>query len=683
MAQSQHLKATTGPLYFCYGGEHSFTFKAEADSPWINQGVKLDSDPMLPTLPFTSTPPNGDYQTFADAGVTWAVNCSSAASNAEAQPFQLWVQTEYTSPAYKIEGSLGHHRLEFVDVSGYEQFQVIEYQEQATLNAREVSFYDKQLPMPFEAKWVFDGTEFGTDKPDADGWVTGLFKPATEGKHTIKLQVPSLYYENGYAFADVMVHALYKTPWNNNATLELNSKPLSDVADLGLICTRGRSNTLKLVNPDLLLSESTLTLSSATDLAALGIIIPDLGLAKPVNGPTVEWLINSSTTGGKSGFFELELACSKLKKNWTIAARVISENLADEVSKIEVRDRPISGVGALFLQDEPAVLRLTFEPWMRGLNVKLTETGASPGNFYEPALNTSRAIPDNLQLEWKVTAKTLGTFTLQAICDGHFTHPPLTPLHILCRVRSEDIAKEFKSIVVSGSNIASYELPFSEPGLLIPRALSTSGQLKIKINTFRDGALIGQTMKLGWLSGDLGVAPTSIMPGLNTEYEIVSTGTDWTWVRSFQIRDGFFQLDVQCDGAGFSLPGISFGSKDTDLVAGMYYGTEYYSMSHISTDPIRVKRDGTITPVRVIMNKESPLFKLFPTWNFTIALNSEGPHKKVIMRPPSGSSVAMDPNGEEFTFDIGGEANFSGGGSFIVIVTFSYGIPPINIHCLI
>ncbi|MBK5550966.1 hypothetical protein JFU49_11915 [Pseudomonas sp. TH03] len=108
MAQNQDPKATaTGPLYFCYGAEHTFAIKAEADSPWINQGVKLDRDPNLPALPFTSIPAANTYQPFGEAGVTWTVNCPRAASDAAVQPFQMWVQTEFTSPAYKISGSSG------------------------------------------------------------------------------------------------------------------------------------------------------------------------------------------------------------------------------------------------------------------------------------------------------------------------------------------------------------------------------------------------------------------------------------------------------------------------------------------------------------------------------------------------------------------------------------------------
>ncbi|MBV6827391.1 hypothetical protein KUF73_31225, partial [Pseudomonas sp. PD9R] len=92
-----------GPLYLCHGGEHTFTIKAEDDSPWTNQGVSLNRNPAEPALPVTSRPAIADFQKFdVVKGASWAINSPPQSANAEVTAFQLWAQTEFTSAPYQV-----------------------------------------------------------------------------------------------------------------------------------------------------------------------------------------------------------------------------------------------------------------------------------------------------------------------------------------------------------------------------------------------------------------------------------------------------------------------------------------------------------------------------------------------------------------------------------------------------
>ncbi|UWF52167.1 hypothetical protein NYP20_14860 [Pseudomonas sp. N3-W] len=547
MALDRKSKITAAkPLYFCYGGTHTFTLKAADHSAWVNQGVCLKGEPGT-TLPLSAAPHIGAFQTFEESGAVWTINCPAKGAAAPVETFQLWSQTEYTSPAYKIDVSLGHHRLDFVDVSGNEQFQVIEYGEETTLNAREVSYYT-ETAMPFSAKWKLGEQELQPAEPDVNGWVTPLFfKPDTEADYLFYLTVPSLYFADGYYCKELPVRALALTPWGNNSTLEVNGKPVTDISKLGVICTRGKTNTLKLLNPDLLLKESMLTLSSASDLAKLGITIADFGVAKQLIGPEMSWPITSSLGSGKGGWFELNLACSKLKKDWeNITGRIISGRLVDEVTKVEVGGRAISEVGALWFRNESALLTLTFEPWMRGLKVALDEVGGDNLQMaYRPSLKLPVEVPDSLELSWEVTSgENTGSFQLQAICEDS-----TTPLNINSRVISKISAEEFKTIRLNDVELAD----LNNPELNFLRG----DKYELKLVGKPEGSLPGLHVALvpGANNPHLGMAYWPPLGEQNAQLLQANATAKWT-ITAGKNTSGFFDLQFMFIETGevFPLP---------------------------------------------------------------------------------------------------------------------------------
>ena len=526
----------TGPLYFCYGAEHEFTLNAEADSPWINQGVSLNRNPAEPELPVTTTPAIAAYQTFDELGATWTVDCPTQPAHVPVKAFQLWAQTEFTSPAYKVDVSLGHHRIDFVEASGHEQFQVIEYGEETTLKAREISYYTKEA-MPFAAQWKLGEQDLQAADPDPSGWVTYNFKTANAGTHPVNVTVPSLYYEQGYFRKELPVHALAVTPWGNDAVLQVNREDESDVVDRGVVCPRGSLMMVSLLNENLLLKDSMVSLKSA-DAKALGIIFtPDLETERPMEGGSHYW--DLAITGAKSGLFKLQMHCSKLKRDWDIIGHVLSKELKDEKKSIEVNGVEISDFGAVFFREETRTLTVTFAESMRGLYVSLDETG-SPGMTYDPPLKRPLKVLENLKLEWQVTGGDRSSvFELQVICAD-----VETPLTIESRVMSKITTDEIESLKVNGEPV-----DLTQPEFLFFR----SGTHTIELIPKPESSLIGLDVALKKGSGgELGMI---YEPPLEELHPLTEAGLKWT-VTGGATQSGLFELLIDVPQVEQSMPVI-------------------------------------------------------------------------------------------------------------------------------
>jgi hypothetical protein len=536
MALDRKSEASTvaTPLYLCHGGSHAFTLKADEHSPWVNQEVSLNSPPSS-TLPLSASPALGDFHKFEEGGAVWTINCPPKGPDAPVDSLQFWVQTEHTSPAYKVDASLGHHRLVLDDVIGGEQFQVLEYGEQAELKVLETSYYTKGAA-GVSALWKLGTQDITWAEPDPDGWVRHTFTPPTPGVYPLSVTAPSLYFEEGVVRKEVSVHALALTPWGNDAVLELNGEPVVDVIDRGVVLKRGQPYTLKLLNENLLLKGSTIALMS--DVTGLGLIFdPKLGEARTVEAEEMTWSISSGS--GQPGPFTLKVVCSRLKKDWEVTGHLISESMADVVARVEVNNQIISDLGALFFRDETRPLTLTFNPAMRGLWVMLEEVGgAELGMRYSPALKTLIQVPENLKVSWQVTGgQSSGAFSLQVLCPDM-----AQPFSIQARVFS-NIAKEIRSFTAGGGEVdlEKLELVFFPGG----------NSISIKFNL--DSPLIGMTSQLllSEPNDELGLI---FRPPIETHKKIPLDGWIMFDVETSASSRGFFGLHLRIVELDLILP---------------------------------------------------------------------------------------------------------------------------------
>ena len=514
-------------IYLCWSGSHIFTFKAETHSPWVGQKVSLNSPPGS-TLPLSASPALGVLHKIEEDGVVWTINCPTKGPDAPEEARQFWVQSEHTSPAYKIDASLGHHRLVLDDVIGGEQFQVLEYGEQAELKVLESSYYTKEA-MGFSALWKLRDETLKWAEPDLDGWVRYTFNPPDVGVHPLSVTVPSLYFEGGVVRKEVSVHALALTPWGNDAILEFDGERVVDVIDRGVVLKRGQPYSLKLLNENLLLKDSTITLMS--DVTGLGLTFdPELGEARTVDAEEMTWSISSRADIGKSGLFTLKVACSKLKKDWEVTGHLISESMADVVERVEVNNQIISGQGALFFRDDTRPLTLTFNPAMRGLWVMLEEVGGPDlGMTYSPALKTLVQVPEHLKVSWQVSGgQSSGVFSLQVMCPDM-----AQPFGIQARVLSK-VGGELRSFVINNAEI---DLEKLEP-------VFRRGSNTFSINFNPDSPLIGMTVHLlkSELNPDLDLR---FNPPINTQLVIPADGALYFQLVTAAFSSGFFGLHLR------------------------------------------------------------------------------------------------------------------------------------------
>lgn len=536
--RSAEVKAA-GPLYMCHGAKHSFTLKAVDDSPWINQQFTSVKSPDQP-FPVTILPAVNTPQTLEDqAGVTWTFDCPRKPAEAPIQTFELffWLRSEFTAPYYKFAASvsLGHHRLEFVDPSGDEQFQVIELAEITTLAAREISYYTREA-MPFEVQWKLNNENIGPAKPGVDGRVSLDFKKNTAGTYPVRVVAPSLYYESGITEHVYNVKCLAVTPWGNDVVLQVNNKTEPDVLERGVVCTRGIKLPLKLLNENLLLQGSTVSLISA-DAKALGLTFkPDLNDECSMEGAELAWELDSAVNA-KSGLFKLQVHCSKLKRDWEIIGHLLSADLKDEVAKVEVGGFEISDFGAVFFRNEKRELTVTFNESMRGLSVSLEEAG-NPGMTYKPELNAPQKVPDSLQLKWEVTGGNVSSvFSLKVVCAD-----VATTLTIPSRVLSKITTDEIQSITINEQpvDLARPELIFFRAGVyeveLIPKPGSSLIGLDVALKK-GSGAELGMTYK----------------PELGEAKPLPSGGFKWT-VTGGRTQSGLFELLIDFPQVEQSLP---------------------------------------------------------------------------------------------------------------------------------
>jgi len=521
--------ATDTPLYFCHGGAHTLTIKALADSPWINQGASLN-DPSAAGLPFTATPKIAEYTPFAEDGLQWSIACDYKPATAAAETYEVWIQTEFTAPAHKVAVSQGHHRLEFVETRGNEQFLVLAYEEKTLLSSKVISHYTRDgIPIP--VNWILDGETLDVS-PSANGITTYEFNADKTGVRTFTLTVPSLYFERGTVSEEIAVEVLAVTPWGSTATLQVNEKPVAEVAKTGVVLLRGQDNTLTLLNPDERLKGSQLTLfeltSDSVPSSDLGLVFnPPLGTPTPLDGANALWRVTSSGPDANRGLFSLGLKCSKLQRDWQpITARVISQNLADEIVKVEVDGRPVTDTTATFFSGENKPLTLTFEPWMVGLQVALEEVGDGARVSAVPPLKALVEVPDDGRLTWQITAGAVSAaFRLNVSC-------PLvpTPRAIDSRVVSKLNMSVIESIKVGGASI-----DLQTPNLVFFRAQPTTLEVK-----FKDDAMIGMSIVLDPGDGDSTLA--TVVPGVGeANGQVIGQNKTLIWtVTGAAAKSGYF-----------------------------------------------------------------------------------------------------------------------------------------------
>ncbi|PMZ12265.1 hypothetical protein C1Y08_29985, partial [Pseudomonas sp. FW306-02-F02-AA] len=329
MALDRESKATFIPsVYLCHGGVHDFSITAEKDSPWTNHGVSLNGESGKP-LTLTAEPKIGTDQPFEESGARWKINCPAKGADTPVETFQLWVQTEYTSPAYKIPVSLGHHRVVIEVVLSPIRLSVVGQEVKAIIQVE--SYYTQEALGDVKVKWRVGNTVVDEVVTTANGQSSFTFTPETVGEHTITAEVESLYYgpdvpvEQSFDF-----EVLENSPWEQ-ATLSMNGTPV-DLSKQDLVIFRGQENDLTLEFAQLTGYGFTLQLVESD--AGLNVEAnPPFELEQPMPPTGQLWTLTPGKD--KSGFCKLRISSPAVSVDWEIVCRVFSTDLGDE-AEIEI-----------------------------------------------------------------------------------------------------------------------------------------------------------------------------------------------------------------------------------------------------------------------------------------------------------------------------------------------------------
>ena len=236
----------------------------------------------------------------------------------------------------------------------------------------------------------------------AGGWASLLDTPTDSKPYTITAKVRA--HEEMTPIDQVFnVIPQATSPWKKEVTFHLDDSPV-DLAVLGVICRRGGTHKFK-VTPE---TDSPVKgLPMTLDFNGLG---ADLGLeiATPVATPEGgwEWLISSNAGGSSSGLFEWRLTSEALAQPRELFGRLLSSNLAEEVSIALDQQQATIGRDPLY----PCLggrHRFSFLPHVLsplvGLEARLIWSGTSAEQLdakVNPALDESQRLSDGGAIWW-------------------------------------------------------------------------------------------------------------------------------------------------------------------------------------------------------------------------------------------------------------------------------------------
>lgn len=161
----------------------------------------------------------------------------------------------------------------------------------------------------------------------AGGWASMLHAPTQPGNYTIpvKIRAHAEMEPIGHEFP---VTALDTSPWKNQVGFYLDDS-LVDLAAVGVVCRRGGSHRFR-VTP----TEGSTVVHESMTLSFRG---PDQDLGLLIGDPQVDegswvWQISSESGESRSGLFEWLLESDAIASPRELSGRLLSDNLADEVS---------------------------------------------------------------------------------------------------------------------------------------------------------------------------------------------------------------------------------------------------------------------------------------------------------------------------------------------------------------
>jgi hypothetical protein len=385
------------------GSRYPVVLKLPDDSPLQGTDLWLQSQgDSLDQLGVTVSPALDELVPVTDISPVWTLDCDDRLDGR----FDLSLGcSKLLLASGKKPMSLTRNEVRIGGVQEANKFPIVDENESVLLRVQVVHVGSGDPVINALVDWVGpDGTE--STVTGAGGWASFWYTPRNAGDQVITARVKAhpdaLAVERPFN-----VNALASSPWRTEVKIFLDDVEVDRVA-LGVLCWRGQLHTLKVepVAGSQLIGKS-MRLNWRGTAPAIGLVPSDLGVPRPLPSGGLEWTFSSQMATSLSSLFELELHSDGLSSPRELFGRLISPDLADEMSVVLDQIPATIGnqtlypcLGALHRFN---VLPHALSP-LTGLQVILHWSGTPPaelGATVEPELNAPQVISDGGAL-WRL-----------------------------------------------------------------------------------------------------------------------------------------------------------------------------------------------------------------------------------------------------------------------------------------
>jgi hypothetical protein len=331
------------------------------------------------------------------ADLSWDLICADRLDGR----FQLQlVCSKLLLPSEKKPMSLARNLVRIGDVQEANKFPVVDEGDSVLLRVQVLHVVTSGAGDPVNNALVDWITPDGTipTVTGAGGWASVLYQPIRDGDQRVTARVRA-HAEAVAVEYPFDVNALATSPWKNQVAITLDNVAV-DLVELGLLCRRGASHTLKVLpttNSSLLNKEVTLNWRGAP--LSIGLTISDIGIPRMLGAQGLEWTFSSQQASSASRLFTLQLSSPVLQSPRDLVGRLVASDLADELSVMLDQVHATPG-GPLFpclgAQHAFRLLPNALSP-LTGLDVELDWQGTPVDELHasiEPPLGIGQRLSD-------------------------------------------------------------------------------------------------------------------------------------------------------------------------------------------------------------------------------------------------------------------------------------------------
>ncbi|WP_434561555.1 hypothetical protein [Pseudomonas sp. Z4-20] len=237
-------------------------------------------------------------------------------------------------PSPKKTMSLARNLVKVGEVREANKFPIVDENESVLLRVQGVHVIaagDGDPVINALVEWRSSDGPITTVPTGAGGWASLLYEPQTPGDKTVTASIKA-HAEAVAVEHPFNVKAIATSPWKNEVTILLDELEVERNA-LDVLCRRGRTHTLKVVpNSGSSWIGKNISLHWRGAAPGIGLVPSDLETPKPLAAVGAQWSLASPVNGSTSSLFELELRLESVSVVRELAGRLVSENLAEEVS---------------------------------------------------------------------------------------------------------------------------------------------------------------------------------------------------------------------------------------------------------------------------------------------------------------------------------------------------------------